>query len=253
MYYLSAFAALLLAAMSAYILWRVRPSLLTRTATALGRALLLVAFTGLYVGWLYAYDSVWLCLLWLVLMAAVAAVVGAHRVGLRLRLALWPLGCALSASTLVLSLYVLLLVLRPEGAMGARWLVPVAGLLLGSAQEVASVALGEYFKGLAEESQRYEYMLGNGATHREAVMPFVRRAMERAFAPVLRRLGVMGLAALPAAMLGMLMGGMAPMEAAFTLCALLVGGLATAAVASVLALYLADRRGFDPYGRLKRH
>ena len=43
---------------------------------------------------------------------------------------------------------------------------------------VAVIALNSYYDGLQREHQLYQYLLGNGASHLEAITPFVRKSVE---------------------------------------------------------------------------
>lgn len=249
--FLSIIAILVLLAGPIYLLWRVVPSLLVNVSIALCRSLVQVVLVGVYVGWLYTVDSVWLDLAWLFLLAVAASFLGARREGLSLSAALMPMVSSLFGVSLLVTLYVLLLIIRPEDALTAHWFVPVAGLIIGGAQDVAISTLSSYHKLLSSQFQRYEYLLGNGATHFEAVQPLLRRAVESALQPLCRSLAMLGVVALPAAMLGMLLGGMKPMEAALLLVVLLIGMVSATLLSTALTLFLADRRAFDVYGRLR--
>lgn len=249
--YLSLIALAGLAAIPAYLLWRISKALLAKVATSVACSAVQLAVVGLYVGWLYSSGSFFPKVAWLLLVAVVATAHGARCEGMRMRATLLPLLGSLFVCTLAMSLFLLFAVLRPVDALAARWFVPVAGLLMVASQKVASATLGAFFKGLDAGRQHYEFLLGNGATHFEAVLPYARKAMEEAFAPLLRKVSLSGLVVLPASLMGMLMGGMQPMEAAITLIAITVGGVSTAVLSTMLALYVADRQAFDIYGRLK--
>lgn len=241
---LTIIAIILLLAAPAYLLWWVSRKLLNRTALALARALVQMAIVGAYVTLLYAYDTLWAKLLWLLLVVGLATAYSANRAHLPKRSLLTPLAVSLFASTLVITPYLLLLLLHPYQPMTSRWAVPVAGLLLAASQGVTATAMAEYHKAIHTERQRYEYLLGNGATHLEAVLPFVRRAVERALSPTLRAMSTMGLATLPAFFLGLIMNGMSPFAATIAVIILTIGSLAAAILSTALALYMVDRRSF---------
>lgn len=250
--YLSLLALLALLAPAAYLLWRLGGSLLRRTLVAACKMVACVALTGLYMKWLYAADSLALSLLWLLAVCVVDAFLIGRATGLRPRALLAPTACALFATVCVASAYVLWLVVRPaEGALCARWLVPVSAVVLLCSQGVAAVAVAEYRRGLMADRARYEYLLGNGASHAEAVLPFLRRAVGKGLSPLLGLLGMTGVGVLPAGLVAMMLGGMPPLDAALLLMAVVLGGLSAAVMSACLALYLFDRRAFDVYGRLK--
>lgn len=249
--YLSIISIIVLLAAPTYLLWRMGGSLLRRAVSAAVLMVVGLSVTGLCLKWLYAADSMAFTILWLAAVSVVAAYFMVREAGGSIRAVVVPSACALFATSVVVASYVSLLVLRSEGVWGTRWMAPLGGLMLVCAQRAAATAVSEYRKALSADRQQYEYLLGNGASHFEAVMPFVRRAVAKGLAPLLNRIGLVGIGVLPLALLGMVMGGMSPMDAALTLMAVMLGGLSAAVMATFLALYLFDRRAFDVYGRLK--
>lgn len=239
-------------AVPCYLLWRIGSKIWQSVIVSVVRMVVQLLLVGLYMKWLFACNSVWISLLWLLLMSLVATVSVCRSDRLKLSRLLLPVAGGLFVSSVVLSLFVLLLVVRrSEAFLDARWLVPVAGVLLGQAQQMSGVALGEYYQSLRNDSQLYDYLLGNGATHLEAVMPFVRRAMEKALHPMLANMSVMGVILLPGLFYGQLLGGVNPVDAAVYLIVLIFASISVSVISVVLTLCMADRRSFDLYGRLR--
>ena len=46
------------------------------------------------------------------------------------------------------------------------------------------IGLNTYYAGLRREQQLYYFLLGNGATRNEAIAPFVRQALIKAFSGI---------------------------------------------------------------------
>lgn len=82
-------------------------------------------------------------------------------------------------------------------------------------------------------------------------MPFVRRAVEKSFAPCVANMAVMGIVAMPGTMIGQILGGSVPGVAIKYQMMIVVIAFVASALSLVVTLYLADRRSFDIYGRLK--
>ena len=57
------------------------------------------------------------------------------------------------------------------------------------------IGLNTYYAGLRREQQLYYFLLGNGATRNEAIAPFVRQALIKAFSPGIANMAVTGLVA----------------------------------------------------------
>lgn len=246
------FFALLLLAVPAYFFWSLSKRMLVRSALAVGRALLQLAFVGVYMHWLFRWNSVVIDLVWLSIMAVIGSFAACSRARLQPRIVVLPIVVGLLVSVVVVGLYLLLLVFKPGQPFVARWIVPVAGLLLCGGQMVCSSGLKSYYTSLRSEGCYYDFLLGNGATHLEAVMPFVRKAVEESFSPLLANMAVVGIVALPELTLGQMLGGVKPTVAVAFTAILIVASLSVSVLSLVIALYTADRRTFDANGRLRR-
>lgn len=235
-----------------YVSWRIRLRMLHTVLVSIGRMAGQLLLVGLYMKWLFLCNSIWVNLLWVVLMAVVATVSVCRQARLRFGRMWLPVTVGLVATTVGVGLYVLFLLFRPAAMLDARYAVPVWGVLLGCMQQVVGVALGEYYRSLRHNGQLYDYLLGNGATHLEAVMPFVRQAVEKALQPLLASLSVAGILSVPGLLLGQLMGGVMPVDAAVNVVVITLASVFASVVSVLLTLYLADRRSFDSYGRLRQ-
>lgn len=245
-------AALALLAVPAYFFWRVSQRMLVRTAIAVGRAMLQLAVVGVYMHWLFRWNSVALDLVWLLLMALIGAFAACSRAQLPRRAMVLPIVAGQSLAVIAVGAYLLLLVFKPGQPAVARWIVPVAGLLLSGGQAVCASGLKAYYGSLRNEGGLYDFLLGNGATHLEAVMPFVRRAVEEAFSPLLANMAVVGLVTLPELTLGQMLGGVSPAVAVAFTAVIVAASLSVSVLSLAVSLYVADCRMFDANGRLRR-
>lgn len=245
------FLGLLLLAVPAGALYYFDRKLLRSFGVAVGRMVVQVLALCLVVWGLIKVDSVWLTLLWLVLLSVVSALLVCRRVKLPLGQFAMPVAVGLCLASLVVGLWLLFLVLPVQHPLGARWFVPVTALLIGHAMATTIRGLSTYQSALKTDEQQYEFLRGNGSDHLHALLPFVRRALQAVFAPTVANLSVMGLFAMPLLLCGILLGGHNPLEA-FVLTLMLVAGCLAASVVSLaVAIWLADRQLFDKFGKLR--
>ena len=122
---------------------------------------------------------------------------------------------------------------------------------MGNMLSVAVIALNSYYDGLQREHPLYQYLLGNGASHLAAIPPFVRKSVEKAFAPCVANMAVMGLVSLPGTMIGQLLGGSLPGVAIKYQMMIIIITFAASMLSLGITLYLADNRSFDKYGNLR--
>ena len=215
------------------------------------RMVLQLLFIGFYLHYLFEWNSPLINLVWVLLMVLVATFTAARRTHLRLRTMAVPLFAGLLVTAIVVGMYFLIFVLRLEHPFDARYFVPIMGILMGNMLSVNVIALNTYYDQLQREQHLYYYLLGNGATHMEAVTPFARHAVEKSFAPCIANMAVLGIVSLPGTMIGQILGGSAPGIAIKYQMMITVITFSASMLSLMLTLYLGDRRSFDVYGRLR--
>ena len=151
------------------------------------------------------------------------------------------------------------------------WLSALAGMLLGGIAMVGCLVLylpcrlflpilvvvflclllsvprsvQTYYRSLIHTQEHRRYLLANGATHLESVIPSVRRALRTSFCTVSwTRTSPMPFATLMM-FCGMLMGGATLTAALAAVVVLWAAIVATSILSSVLAMWIADRWLFD--------
>ena len=245
--YLSMAVGLLLMALPVYFFHRLGARLIQSTAIATVRMVVQLFLIGLYLRYLFEWNSPLVNFAWVLIMVLVATFTAAS---LRLRTIALPLFSGLLATAVVVGLYFLVLVLRLDHPFDARYFVPIMGILMGNMLSVNVIALNTYYDGLQREHHLYYYLLGNGATHLEAITPFARQAVEKSFAPCIANMAVLGIVSLPGTMIGQILGGSAPGIAIKYQMMITAITFSASMLSLMLTLRLADSRSFDVYGRL---
>lgn len=210
-----------------------------------------LAVTGLAVGYVLAAGSVVLGVAWVLVMALAGAVLAVGRSRVAQRRFVIPVFVGMAVASLVFGLYFLVLVMGVRQPFAPRWLVPVCGLMTGAVAYSNGKALAAYYHGLLHHHQLYDYLLGNGATHREAVAWFVRRAMQRAMMPFVARMTALMVPLAATMMWALVMAGV-PVLTAVLFEALMAIAMLAASLSSLwLTLVLAKRYSFDEYDRFR--
>ncbi len=248
--YLNMLLGLLLLAVPGYLLYVYDRLALTKAAVAVARMLVQTGLMALCLWGLYRLDSLWLNLLWLLLLVVAAAFMLVSRTHLRSRVLMLPACVGMLVSVLAVSSYVLWGVLRPESPASARWFVPVTGVLMAHVLTTNIHGVRTYFDSLRQDSQPYYTLLGNGATRLQALAPYITRALRSLTVPAMANLSVMGLFVMPMLLSGLLLGGVGPLEAVGVFVLLTVASLAVSLLSVAMILWLADRRAFNRQGQL---
>jgi putative ABC transport system permease protein len=242
----------LLLAIPYYIMLAMGLRLVSKFTRALLLLMVRLAVVAALMGLLMKYDSPWLNIPFVLLMAVAAGWHTLRRARLKGLRLLVPLSTALAVAALVFGLYVIFLEIRVTGFPGATMLLPVVGLLLGHATLTVGKAVDTYYCGLAYHGRLYEYLRANGATHREAVDSFLRRAMTRALTSEISSMTAIVGGSAPVMMWMLLLTGKVDVVTAAGLQLLFMIAMCAASLSAVAAgLWMARRYSFDEYDRLR--
>lgn len=178
--------------------------------------------------------SLWWTLAFALLMAGVAAVTAARRVGGGVRWLLIPIG----AGSLPLVPAALAVGILPADGLA---IVPITGILLGGAMTATSLAGRRAVDEMRTRRGEIEAALALGLDDRSAVLEIIRPGAGQALNPALDQTRTVGLVTLPGAFVGMLLAGASPLAAAAVQLFVLVALLAVEALAVVLTIELVAR------------
>ncbi len=204
-----------------------------RTFRLLGRSGLLaigqLLFVGGYVWALQLTDSVLVHVLWLVAMAVAAAGLSLRRVAVSTKERVFALSLSLLLGVGVLAGCVVL-------CMPGRLFVPVVGVLIGQLMTSASRTLTVYEGSKMHTEAHIRYLLANGATRFESLVPSIRRALRAAVLPQLSEMSSPLVVAMPVLLCGMLMGGASLGAALLTTVLMMAAAMAAAVLTAVLTI-----------------
>ncbi len=235
----------------AALFWLVGARLFRSTLVAALRMSLQLYLLGFYLGYLFELDNPWLNLAWVLAMLGIGAQTISSRAGLRLRHLALPVFIGSLASLAVVDAFFLSWVIGLERVFEARYFITISGMILGNALSTNVVAFESYFRWLRDRQDELRLAQSQGASLREATRPLLAQALEKSFNPVVGRMAVVGLIALPGTMTGQIVGGSSPEVAVKYQVALLLAIFASTAFSVLLTIALARRVAFDPMGRLK--
>ncbi|MFH1532039.1 MAG: ABC transporter permease [Pseudomonadota bacterium] len=217
---------------------------------SVGRMSVQLALVGLYLTVLFRYNHPALNVGYVLLMTAVANYSVLRSSGLSLKFYAVTLPALVVAIVAVLSFYTLL-VFRPEPLYDARYMIPIAGMLLGNSMNRTIVTVERFYSSIRRDREGFAAYVTFGATVREAATPYLRSAYRAGIAPVLANTATMGLVSLPGMMTGQILGGSEPAVAIKYQIAIILAIFAATELATVLSVLLSLRRGFDRFGFLR--
>ncbi|KAJ4704790.1 aluminum sensitive 3 [Melia azedarach] len=145
-----------------------------------------------------------------------------------------PGASILSGTAVTMSLLVILNVFP----FTPRYIIPVAGMMVGNAMTVTGVTMKRLRDDIKIQISLVETALALGATPRQATLQQVKRSLVIALSPVLDNAKTVGLISLPGAMTGMIMGGASPLEAIQLQIVVMNMLIGASTVSSILSTYL---------------
>ncbi|XP_049348510.1 protein ALUMINUM SENSITIVE 3, partial [Solanum verrucosum] len=119
-----------------------------------------------------------------------------------------------------------------------RYIIPVAGMMVGNAMTVTGVTMKKLRDDIKIQMALVETALALGATPRQATLQQVKRSLVIALSPVLDNAKTVGLISLPGAMTGLIMGGASPLEAIQLQIVVMNMLIGASTVSSILSTYL---------------
>lgn len=242
---------LLLLLIPIYYIWRYETKLLKSICVGAVRMVVQMLFIGVYLRYLFEWNNPVVNCLWVLVMVYIAAETAIARTRVRRGILMLPLIVGFVVACVLIGLYFLGIVLQLNNVFSAQYFIPIMGILLGNMLSVNVIAVGTFYSTLQREQNLYYCLLGNGASRGEALQPFMRQAIVKAFSPAIANMAVMGLVSLPGTMIGQILGGSTPNVAIKYQIMIVVVTMSASMLSLVLAIRLSAKRAFDGYGRMR--
>lgn len=216
------------------------------------RAVVQLYLVGLILAVVFHAAQWYWVLLILAVMAAVATQAATSRLAKPMPGARGIAALALTVSTALTLAYVVGVVVRVRPWYEPQYIIPIAGMILGSAMTSAALA-GDRLQGdLRVRADEVEARLALGFSGRDAVQPMARTALRAAMIPTLNGMMTVGLVQLPGMMTGQILAGASPLLAIKYQLVVVFMQAAATALASLLFVRLAVSRYLTPAHQLRR-
>lgn len=158
---------------------------------------------------------------------------------------------AITASSLVVLVYVLVAVLKIAPWADARYTLPLAGMIIGNAMTAGTLAVTRFADDLRTRRIEIEAALALGATATQAVATIRRDALRTAIIPSVNGMLVVGIVSLPGMMTGQIIAGQNPLQAVHYQVMVMYMITAAAIFTSVIGVSVAVKNVFTPAHQLR--
>ncbi|KAL6624336.1 hypothetical protein ACP70R_031657 [Stipagrostis hirtigluma subsp. patula] len=231
---LKPFAATAVVAMAVALSFTQRLGLEGEMLYAIARSFLQLSVIGFVLQFIFTQKNA----LWILLAYLFMVTVAGYTAGQRAKHV--PRGKYIAGVSILVGTAVtmFLLVVLNVFPFTPRYIIPVAGMMVGNAMTVTGVTMKKLREDVKIQRNLVETALALGATPRQATLQQVKRSLVIALSPVIDNAKTVGLIALPGAMTGLIMGGASPLEAIQLQIVVMNMLMGASTVSSILSTYL---------------
>lgn len=242
---------LLLLVIPLYIIYYFKLRIMRRMLVAFGRMCVGVAVIALVVFGALKLNSIVYDVVMALLLALTSSILSLGKARLSVSKLLIPIGIGNVVALAFIGFYFIFLVMGEKNPFLPNIFIPMFGLVAGGMITANAKALQTYYSGLLHHGQLYDYIIGNGGTHSEAIRHFVRRGLQASIVTVSKQMSRIVFATAPVIMLAMVMVGSDILSAAVLQIMFYVAVMAASMVSLLLALLIGRKYSFDEYERLR--
>lgn len=235
-----------------YVMWAFRINLTRQFTNTVVTMLLKLGIVAAALYAVTASGSWWASIAFALLLMLYSAAIATLKARIKFGIYFLPILAGMLSAVTLTSLCLIFINLQATGGEALKCLVPLAGLLTGGIVRVQAKAMSVYCMGLRHHNRLYYYLLGNGATHSEALHYLMKRALEQSLIPGMSQMAVTLVSAAPVVVwVNMLCG-----ESIFTAVALqlllFLATLSASVLAVLVSITVARHYSLDEYGRIKK-
>lgn len=209
-----------------------------------------LSLVGLYLQYIFDLNNPILNLGYLIIMMVIASFSVSNSTGLNLKRIYFPVFISMMIPNIVLLFFFNAIVIDLNNVFEARYMITIAGMLLGNVLNGDIVGLNTFYKGVKENEKIVNYDLALGATRFQALKPFFKDAIVASIKPTVASMATIGLVSLPGMMTGQILGGSVPREAIMYQIAIMIAIFVTRYFNILGAIALSQRLMFDKNDQL---
>jgi len=215
------------------------------------RMCLQLSFVGIYLEFLFKFDSPWLNGIYLMLMISIACHSILKSSNLKFSLFFKPLFFSLLIPFTMVLLFFNAVVVNIDNLFEAKYLVPVGGMLLGNCLRSIIIGLTNFYSGLKKNEKEYLYTLTLYNNRTQALKPWFKESLVAAINPTLASMATIGLVSLPGMMPGQILGGSIPIVALKYQIAIMGSIFYTEYFSVILSILFSLKTGFNSFDVLR--
>jgi UDP-glucose/iron transport system permease protein len=231
----------------AFIFWRYKTDLLKPMVLSFMRMGAQLTLVGLYLEFIFEWDSIWLNFLWVLIMIVAAGQTILQRSEIKDKRFYIPISLGTFLNVAVNGAIFAFIIIGKDNFFFAKVMIPIFGMIIGNSISGTIIAIRSFYNSLIRDEERYRYYLASGASKSEALFPFVSTAIKDAFSPTIASTATIGLIWLPGMMTGQILGGSDPITAIKYQIAIIVTIFAGTTIAVFTSIHFSKKFALNEY------
>jgi UDP-glucose/iron transport system permease protein len=181
--------------------------------TSITRMCVQLSFVGLYLKYLFKFDSALLNTVYLLIMMSITCHSVLKSSNLKFKALFFPVFSALFVPFTIILFFFNAVVVQIDNLFDAKYLIPIGGMLLGNCLRSIIIGLSQFYSGIKKEEKVYINSISLFGSRFIALKPFFKESFIAAITPTIASMATIGIVALPGMMTGQILGGSIPMIA----------------------------------------
>lgn len=215
------------------------------------RMVVQLLLVGYLIEYIFAINSWYFVLALLVAMSVIAARSGAQRIVSKVKYLPGLVWIAIFAGTVIDTFIVTEVILKIDPWWNPRYLLPLAGMIMGNALNSGSLGGERFISELKNRKAEIETLLILGFSSTHACRELKRVAARSALIPTLNAMFTVGLVHLPGMMTGQILSGASPITASKYQIIVMLMISSTVIITALILINLLKRRYFTTAHQLR--
>ena len=178
--------------------------------TSIVRMCVQLGFVGVYLEFLFKFNSPLLNSVYLLIMISIACHSIIRSCNLKFKLFFAPVFFSMLIPFVVILFFFNAVVVRLDNLFEAKYLIPIGGMLLGNSLRSIIIGLSNFYNGVQKDEKVYLYSISLFNNRMQALKPYFLQSFSAAIAPIIASMATIGLVSLPGMMTGQILGGSIP-------------------------------------------
>jgi len=214
-------------------------------AFSIARMCVQLSFVGLYLEFLFKFNSPIFNTIYLLIMISIACQSIVRSSNLKTKKFFIPLFFSLLIPFVIILFFFNAAVARIDNLFEAKYMIPIGGMLLGNSLRSIIIGLNNFYSGIKKDEKTYLYSLSLFNNRTQALRPYFKESFLAAITPTIASMATIGLVSLPGMMTGQILGGSIPIVAIKYQIAIMLSIFYTEYFSTILSVLFSLKVGFS--------